>query len=279
MFTILHFSDTHEIARFEHYHMLMDKRIIGFMNNRLLRKTGHGLHEAVIHAAVERILAEKPDLVLFTGDATSCGQRGEFATALKRFTPILESPLPFLYIPGNHDSYVKDIACVKASREFCSLMNRGKYSMDDFPFVLDLGMIRLAAIHCARPTAPMLSCGFMSKETSDFLRQEAEKESKAPLAVAGHFPLMDPHPIPHALHLLYGAKEAGRLLRQKKIALSLCGHVHKPYAILDEKGRGEISAGSLVGTGRLTKITYDDKQDLFKLERLPLFEGEKKDVQ
>lgn len=275
MFTILHFSDTHEIARFEHYHMLMDKRIIGFMNNRLLRKTGHGLHDAVISRAVERILAEKPDLILFTGDATSCGQRGEFASALKRFTPLLESSIPLIYTPGNHDSYVKDIACVQASREFCSLMNRGKYSMDDFPFTLDLGKIRLSAIHCARPTAPMLSCGFMSGETVHFLRKEAEKECETPLIVAGHFPLMDPHPIPHALHLLYGAREISRLLRQKKIALSLCGHVHKPYAILDEKGRGEISAGSLTGTACLTKITYFEEQEIFKLERLPLFDERK----
>lgn len=271
-FTILHFSDTHEIARFEHYHMLMDKRLIGFVNNRLLRKTGHGFHDEVISRAMERILSEKPDLVLFTGDATSCGQKGEFATALKRFAPLLESDLPFLYIPGNHDSYVKDKACVRASRDFCSAMNRGKYTMDDFPFTLNFGRIRLAAIHCARPMPPLLSCGYMTAETSCFLQKEAEKDLPSPIVVAGHFPLLDPHPIPHALHLLYGARKVVRLLQQKKIALSLCGHVHKPYAILDEKGRGEIVAGSLTGSCCLTRITYSGENDLFSLERVPLFE-------
>ena len=84
------------------------------------------------------MLAEKPDAILFTGDATSCGQPGEFARVLPLFEPLLKSSIPFIYTPGNHDAYVKDRACREALRQFCLAMTRGQYEPADYPYAAEL---------------------------------------------------------------------------------------------------------------------------------------------
>ena len=269
-FRVLHFSDPHEPARFESFRMLLDKRVIGFLNNRILRRTGRGRHEEIIGKAIEKIFREKADLVLFTGDAVSCGQKTEFETAYEHFRPLVESALPFLYIPGNHDLYVKDRDCQRAAEEFCLKMNRGKYALEDFPFVWENGKFRLLAVNTCRPMPPLLSNGFMDGKTREFLRTQCGKKDGKQVLCASHFPFSDPHPFLHFLHTLHGGKEAQTLLEEGKIDLLLCGHVHKPRARLDERGRGEVVAGSLTGCRALTRIDYDGEKDRFCVERLPL---------
>ena len=270
-FRIIHFSDPHEIAQFESGKMLLDKRIIGFLNNRILRRTGHGTHETVIKKALDRIFQEKPDFVLFTGDATSCGQKSEFDLAYEHFRPLVESSLPFLYVPGNHDCYVKDKECRKEANDFCLKMNRGKYALQDFPFVLENKNFNILAANTCIPMPPFFSNGYMNKKTEEFYKKECEKEKEGKIIIsANHFPFSDPHPFLHFLHTLWGAKSAEKLLKEKKIDLALCGHIHKPRAVLDEKGRGEVIAGSLTGCKALTLIEYDSRRDLLMLKRLPL---------
>lgn len=36
---LIHFSDTHEIATLEHWHACFDKRLIGFFNSNVIRKS------------------------------------------------------------------------------------------------------------------------------------------------------------------------------------------------------------------------------------------------
>lgn len=63
------------------------------------------------------------------------------------------------------------------------------------------------------------------------------------------------------------------MIRDGVIDLSLCGHVHKPYEILNASGRGEISAGSLTKYGFYSRILYDTERDAFTLERVPVEKG------
>ena len=270
-FRIIHFSDPHEIAQFETAAMLLDKRVIGFLNNRILRRTGHGTHDTVIKKAIERIFQEKCDLVIFTGDATSCGQKGEFDLAYEHFRPLVESSQPFLYLPGNHDCYVNNRKCREEADNFCRKMNRGKYALKDFPFVLENEKFRILASNNCIPMPPFFSNGYMNKKTREFYKRECEKNNDGRIVIsANHFPFSDPHPCLHFLHTLWGAKEAERLLKEKKIDLALCGHIHKSRAVLDEKGRGEVIAGSLTGCKALTLIEYDGNKDHIAVRRLPL---------
>ena len=270
-FRIIHFSDPHEMAQFETLSMLFDKRIIGFLNNRILRRTGHGNHDTIIRKAVERIFQEKPDLTIFTGDATSCGQKSEFDMAYDHFKPLVESSLPFLYIPGNHDCYVYNRKCREEAEKFCLRMNRNRIGLKDFPFVWEDKNFRLLAANTSLPMPPLFSNGYMNRKTREFYKTECAKNKEGKVILsANHFPFTDPHPVLHCLHTLWGAETAADLLKKKKIDLALCGHIHKHREALDETGRGEVIAGSLTGTGTRTLIEYDGKKDIFSVKCIEL---------
>lgn len=264
---ILHFSDTHERATPEAPSAFFDKRLLGILNSSVIRRK---YDTRRIAPAIEYILAEKPDLVLFTGDATSCGQKGEFERALKDFMPLLESPLPFVYVPGNHDAYVSDKKCRKALEEFTFAMNRGKRTLADYPFVQEFEQFRLLVLHCARPVHAYLSCGVMTEETVRFVQNEAGKEDPRTLLCAGHFPLLHGNSFLNFRRRLYGSGKVRQLVLDHRIALSLCGHIHKPLQILDERGHGEIVAGSLTKHNRLSKIIFSPEENTFSLERITL---------
>ena len=263
---IIHFSDTHEPATLEHWHALFDKRLVGLVNSNLIRRRRY--QRSYLASAIEYILKNPPELVLFTGDATSCGQPGEFSRALKMFRPLLKSDIPFIYTPGNHDAYVKDRACRNALERFTLSMSRGEHSLSAYPFAVDFPLFRLLVIHCAKPFNPALSCGFMPPETRQFLLNEAARLDARPLICAGHFPLLTGASLMNARRRLYGASGAAELLQDRVIDLSLCGHIHHHYELLDRRGRGEIVAGSLARTGFLAEITYDSDTDLFSLQRV-----------
>ena len=74
----------------------------------------------------------------------------------------------------------------------------------------------------------------------------------------------------NARRRLYGSSGAAELLQDHVIDLSLCGHIHHPYELLDRKGRGEIVAGSLSRTGSMAEITYDSETDVFSVQRIDL---------
>ncbi len=273
---IIHFSDTHESMPMESRRGYFDKRLFGAMNSRLLRKRIHD--QQLLDLAVRRILEEKPDVIVYTGDATSFGQPSEFAAARKRLEPILESSIPFLYTPGNHDSYVRDRICQEALRNFYCDLHRGKRQLSDHPaFLCEHAGLAFLSVHCARPTLPFSSCGHMPGAAVRFLesvvqerRLEKDRRRTAPLLLCGHFPILEQRPFRRMRHRLYGAAKAAAMLRAGEIDLSLCGHVHAPYEVLDSSGRGEICAGSLTRYATFALIEYDSEQNSFSLSRISL---------
>ena len=265
---IIHFSDTHEPATLESWRALFDKRALGLLNSTLIRKNRYDRN--FLPRAIDFILNDPPDLALFTGDAVSCGQPGEFGRALKLFQPLIDSGIPLIYIPGNHDTYVRDRSCRKALEDFTLAMSRGKYPLDSYPFAVDFPLFRVLAVHCARPVDPVMSCGLMTPETRRFLQEEAARKDHRPLICAGHFPILLHRGLLNFRRRLFGASEAAALLRSGKIDLSLCGHVHRPEMQLGERGRGEIIAGSLTKYGTFTEITYDSGTDDFSVQRIVL---------
>jgi 3',5'-cyclic AMP phosphodiesterase CpdA len=60
-----------------------------------------GEHKAAVEAAVERITAEQPDLVIVAGDLTKDGKVVEFDAALAWLDRL---PQPRIVTPGNHDT-------------------------------------------------------------------------------------------------------------------------------------------------------------------------------
>ena len=249
------FSDFHEHAVFS-ARALLDKRLFGLINSTFCR---HGSYRSeLVDDAVRTILDSlRPDLVIFAGDAVSTSDPREFESVLRRLCPLIDSGIPILYSPGNHDRYVRARACREAFEDFRAELTT--HCPMTWPGVYETPDLRFAVIDCARPFNPVLSCGQMTPETADFLECEAAKDDPRPLVCVGHFPL---HGNGGSLmayrHSLLGGKRAETLLNAGKIALSVAGHVHVPSQRLDVRGRGELIAGSLTKHDILREITFDD---------------------
>ena len=241
MTRIIHFSDSHEEAVFPRG---LDKRVLGYCNSHFKRRFQH--KQELLDQAVRRILAEKPDAVLFTGDAVSTADPAEFSAALPHFLPLIEAEIPLFCTAGNHDVYVKNKKCRTAMESFYSALGNSNV---DQPCCVRIGAgndaVRLLLLPESRPTLPWLSCGYLSDESVALAVAEAEKTDEAPLILAGHFPVRECT----WRRGLRNAENVRQLLTEGKIAYSLCGHVHKP----SEEER-EIIAGSVTRFGVMTDV-------------------------
>ena len=130
---IVHFSDPHAGGSAEDWMAYFDKRWVGVFNYRFRRRFRHDLK--LLEKAVEYILAVKPDAAVCTGDLTSTGQPGEFAKTLEILKPLQESGIPLIYMPGNHDCYVKRSKCVTAMKNAVSFLNGAEFNFDSLPRV------------------------------------------------------------------------------------------------------------------------------------------------
>lgn len=254
---IIHFSDTHESAVFDSLSGLFDKRIAGFVNSRFMR--GKRYDRTHLERAAEFILNSRPDVIVFTGDAVSSGAPAEFERVSDIFITLAESSIPFIYTPGNHDLYVKNKRCRAAFDKFYKSLVKN----NPLPYVMETDELRFAVLEEARPTPIYLSCGYLTGKSLSMLEKTASDESSSkPLVAVGHFPLL----VNHARRGLRNKSKALELLRAGKIALSLCGHVHKPGAVIDDRGYGEITAGSLTLHDVMAEIVYDN--DIFKYNQI-----------
>lgn len=241
MTRLLFFSDSHEEASFPRG---LDKRVLGFCNSHFKRRYQHD--PAWLKAAVDQILAERPDAVLFGGDAVSTADPREFERALPYFLPLVRSEIPFYCTAGNHDCYVRNSACRRAMLDFYAALGNADIEK---PRCIRLNDLRLMILPESCPTVPWLSCGRLDDETIAAVTEEVEKNDAVPLIVAGHFPLR----VDTWRRGLRKAEPLRQMLAERKIALSLCGHVHKP-SFED----GEVIAGSVTRFGLMTEVLVEN---------------------
>ena len=71
-------------------------------------------------------------------------------------------------------------------------------------------------------------------------------------------------------HRLFGQKRILELMKEGKIDLSLCGHVHRPYLKVDERGRGESCAGSVTRNGSMVEVDCDPAGGPFRFRTIAL---------
>ncbi len=262
MTRIIHFSDSHYPAVLN-CRSCRDKRFIGSLNSLLIRRAVY--NQDSLKSLIAYILEQKPDVAVFTGDAVSTSQPEEFEKALELFRPLIQSGIPLIYTPGNHDCYVKDPVCRQAMEEFYGKLTGRRYTPE--PVLHRIAGLRFAEIHCARPTSILMSCGSMDSGTEEFLREQVVSTDPEPLICVGHFPLYPEKGIKGMRRKLYGAEDILRMLKKRKIALSLCGHIHHGYEIRNAGVYSEICAGSIAKHGTFAELEYDPDTRIFTCTR------------
>lgn len=215
-----------------------------------------GKHSALIQA--ERHLAAcvsalnrldpRPDLVVATGDLTEHGRADEY----QLLKPLLEQlDIPFLLIPGNHDSPAALRAAFPGHRYLDTGFPFMQYTVDTWP-------LRIIALDT---TVPRSSAGELCAMRLAWLADALAQAPERPTVILMHHPpfetgikLMDD------LGLLQGREAFAEIIAPyRNIERILCGHLHR--TIMCRVG-GAI-ASTCPGTAHQIELTLDDAaQDL-----------------
>ncbi|MFA7184690.1 MAG: metallophosphoesterase [Victivallales bacterium] len=265
---IIHFSDPHAGGPAEDCMAYFDKRWVGVFNYCFRRK--FVFHIERLKKAVTYILDSKPDVVVCTGDLTSTGQPGEFAKVTSILKPLRDSAIPVLFVPGNHDYYVRRKKCTDAMREAVLWFTRGRYAFDDLPAAFDFGECEFLLINTSFPSNLLCSWGFVKEDSRKFLLDYCAEPKSKPRILVSHYPVIEDHPILRLRHRLFGQEEIVAMLTDGRLDLSLCGHVHRPYRKVDERGRGENCSGSVTRNGAFSEIEYKPDNDTFTFRDLAI---------
>lgn len=255
---IVHFSDPHAGGGAEDWLAYFDKRWVGVFNYHFRRRFKHDLTK--LEKAVGYILDTRPDVAVCTGDLTSAGQPGEFAKVLEVLKPLRDSDIPFIYMPGNHDCYVRRPKCVKAVNDAVEYLSKGKRRFCDYPAFEDIGNIRFLLLNTSAPSNLLCSWGFVKKDDVNSIRAFCrDKKPDQVNILLSHYPMYEDHPVLRMRHRLFGQQELVKMIGDGAIDLSLCGHVHKPYLRSDSSGRLlEECAGSVTRNGSMVEITLEN---------------------
>lgn len=271
---IAHFSDLHFWSLPGTWRALLDKRVCGCLNHLLRRR--QQFQDGRLERAAARISSLAPDWIICTGDLTATGSPAEFAAAWAYLKPLRAMALRgFIYVPGNHDAYVRDAVCRNALAEVCGKLNDG-HGPECFPReVRDRGL-RLFLVDETLPTAPWLSCGRLDVASGGWLRERlsAPRADREGRILVGHFPLRrsDGTPLPRRRRLL-GADELYELGRAGAYDVALCGHIHHAFR-RDGGGAMEVCAGSLTMEGRVNVLDFFPESCTFSQFWLDVSEDE-----
>jgi len=255
---IVHVSDIHFGAWTRDWSALLDKRVAGILNFFVRRRSR--LHYEYLHRAICRIRLLQPDWVVVTGDLTSIGSAEEFREITLLLKPLVElAHAKIIYVPGNHDAYVRNPACADALQQAFNLLNQGRWDLAQLPQVLEDHGLRFFVVNECQPTAIWSSSGKLMAESQRMLKewwQEPRHDGEKRILV-GHFPIrnVDGQPLEWRRRL-HGAKPLLEALESNRIDLSLCGHDHEPFVRHEAGGAMEICAGSLTVWGRINVIDY-----------------------
>lgn len=253
---------------------LLDKRSLGCLNH-LLRRRRH-FDAGRLERAAARISSLAPDWIVCTGDLTTTGSPAEFSAARAWLKPLRSLALRgFLFVPGNHDRYVRDAGCREALAETCGRLN-DRFCLEDFPGEIADRGLRLFLLDETRPTPPWLSTGRLDAPSLAWLRERlaaprAEREGRV---VVGHFPMRraDGNPL-SSRRRLEGAEELRELGLSGAYDVALCGHIHQAFR-RDDGGPMEVCAGSLTLEGRVNVLDFFPESCTFSQFWLDVADGE-----
>ena len=184
-----------------------------------------GAHDPVLVDAVEqRIDAEKPDLIVISGDFTQRARIEQFEEACAFLGRIRDKGHEVLAVPGNHDVPLYDVL-----RRFLSPLTRYKRYIDETlcPFI-EIGGVAVLGINTARSLT--FKNGHVSHEQMAFIRETfARANDQQPKILVTHHPLFA-LPIgdgPELGHLMDDQKDALTSIAEAGVDLLLAGHNHR----------------------------------------------------
>lgn len=156
MFTIAHLTDIQmPPLPSASLRELMNKRIFGYLNWHLRRKTLH--RREILDALVADLQTQLIDHLAVTGDLVNISLPSEFVAA-RKWLEELGPPDRISVIPGNHDAYVQ-MPKSMSTDHWQGYMTGDGEETSRFPFVRRIGDIAIIALNSGVPTPPFSAAG------------------------------------------------------------------------------------------------------------------------
>lgn len=220
-----------------------------------------GAHDQrLVEAVAERIDAEKPDLVVVSGDLTQRARTEQFQEACAFLERLREAGHDVLAVPGNHDVPLYDVL-----RRFLSPLTRYKRFIDETlcPYH-EMPGVAVLGINTARSLT--FSEGRINEEQMAFIRETFERtDEKAMRVLVTHHPLFA---------LPVGETgEVGRAVGRSELALDaiaeagvdmlLAGHHHVVSTHSARDLATRAGPALVVQAGTATSVRLRDEEQSF----------------
>lgn len=224
---IAHITDIHVTVP-PKFSQIFGKRMLGTLNLYVFGRNGHFSQET--YDALDRALAaQKPDVLVVTGDITSQATPQEFDAALDLWTPIFNRQ-PTVLMPGNHDVYTRDSVRNDWMQErFAQWMGEGPW-----PRLHQINdELSIIAVQVCRPD--ILSSGKISADDLTRLNVmlKEERAQGRRTMIAAHYPIRGRHGELYGprSRAIVNAQELEAVLTQNSDVINsfVHGHEHHGY--------------------------------------------------
>jgi len=248
-FRILHFSDIH-LGLMPNPCECFNKRFFGAMNHLLRRR--YKLHPEYIDALQQALPQLNPDLIVFTGDLASIATAREMDAAVSRLIPFRDYA-DFLFVPGNHDAYVRQALPFLDKAFQC--LNKNRWQLQELPVKYECHGRQFCMINAAVPTLPWLSNGIITSKINEKISTLFSPSQDA-IALC-HFPAFNSKGKSTGWrHGLINENMLQNKLQNRTFAWLLSGHIHTPYSYVLPNHSVQICAGSLTLHGSFAIIDF-----------------------
>ena len=231
---IAHLSDLHITKLPPSLAGLLDRRLSGSINLRFLGR-GERYRDAAERGrfAVQQILEEAPDAIVFGGDATSLSEPEEFEIAADVLAPLLSLGVPCIALAGNHDRYT-----VKAERE-----QRFEKAFENWRLIGG----EWEQIEIAGQAIDFVDTARANRMIWDSRGKRVNMPSRPPKYVFAHYAIIDHRAEPdRKWHALRDEISIRTTLRDGPGTTWCCGHLHRSFTAR-AGGLVQYCAGSVGG--------------------------------
>lgn len=239
---LVHVSDVHVAAAGARWRAgdFLSKRVTGWVNLRLLGRGKRFLHGDRILAALaaDCRAADRPDHVIFSGDATALGLAAEMERAARLLGVRDSEAIAGLAVPGNHDYYTPaDERSGAFERCFAPWQAGRRIDGATYPFAQQVGHLWLVGVNsCRGHRRPTDASGLVGRAQLDRLERLLGELEPGPRLLVTHYPVAGPDGRPEKPH--HGLRDVADLVAVASrggVGLWLHGHQHRPYRLGEQQ--------------------------------------------